>query len=90
MKFFIGVNSNKEFKNKIHYQELTSLLNNNTSSLSKAHDKWYRSFETGTIEIKNQLYTLQATENKRQLVYKNNILTETKPFIINSNKEIID
>ena len=31
-----------------------------------------------------------ATENKRQLIYKNNKLIGTKPYIIDSNKNIVD
>jgi hypothetical protein len=32
--------------------------------------------------MQDQLYTLNATENKRNLIYKNNILVGTTPFKI--------
>jgi hypothetical protein len=39
----------------------------------------------------NQAYKMKVTENKRRLIYdSNNKLIGTKPFIINSNKEIIN
>jgi hypothetical protein len=34
------------------------------------------------------LYTLKITENKRQLIYKNNKLIGTKAYKIDSNKII--
>jgi hypothetical protein len=36
------------------------------------------------------MYTLQVTENKRKLIYENNKLIGTTPYIINENKEIIN
>jgi hypothetical protein len=41
----------------------------------------------GNITLKNQEYTLIPTENKRELIYdNNNILVNTKAFIIKNNK----
>ena len=38
-----------------------------------------------------QLYNLQVTDNKRKLIYNNDvILIGTSPYIINENKEIIN
>jgi hypothetical protein len=54
------------------------------------HEKWFRNLSKGEITIKNQIYKLAATSNKRQLVYKRGKLIGTKPFIINKNKEIIE
>ena len=65
------------------------LLDINNNSLELNQDKWFRSFEHGSITIKNQLYTLRATENKRKLVYEDNYLVRTVPFTINNNKEIV-
>lgn len=39
--------------------------------------------------IINQLYTLIPTENKRELIYDNNIFTNTKPFNIDSKGTIL-
>ncbi len=59
-------------------------------SLILDQDKWFRSIKEGNITIKKQLYTLLPTENKRQLIYKNNKLIATKPFIIDFNRNIIE
>ena len=34
----------------------------------------------GTIDIKTQVYRLSATDNKREFIYKNNTLVDTKAF----------
>ena len=48
------------------------------------HIKWFRSLENSNITLKDQIYELQKTENKRSIIYdKNNIAISTKPF----NKE---
>src|ERR1700712_4979997 len=79
----------KGFKNNVKYEELKSLLDKDNNSLKLDQDKWFRSLENGTITISNQLYTLRATENKRKLVYVDNKLIKTIPFIINSDKKIV-
>jgi len=71
----------KGFKNKLKYLELKSLLNKDTSLILK-QDKWFKSIEEGNINIKNQIYTLLPTENKRQLMFENNKLINTKSFKI--------
>jgi len=94
-KVYGGVieNSSKEiikikgFKNKISYDLLKSLLIKD-NKLELNQDKWFKNIEEGNITIKNQIYTLIPTENKRQLIYKNNELVDTKPFVIDINKEI--
>ena len=77
----------KGFKNNLIYPDLLSLLDKN-SKLELNQDKWFKSISEGNISIKNSLYTLIVTENKRQLIYDNNKLIGTKPFIIDRNKEI--
>lgn len=75
----------KGFKNKLSYDSLKSLLiKNNKLELNQV--KWFKNIEEGNITLKNQIYTLIPTENKRQLIYKNNELVDTKPFIIDNNK----
>lgn len=67
------------------FQQL--LIKNN--SIIKSQDKMYKSFEDSTIIIKNQLYTIQQTDNKRQLIYNSsNQLIASKAYKINLNKEI--
>jgi len=88
--FFMNiVNKVKGFKDKLDYYELKSLLNKN-KSLSLQQDKWFKHINEGNISIKEQLYTLLPTENKRLLIYKNNQLIDTKPFIIDNQIIIKD
>ena len=59
------------------------------SVIEKNQSKWFKSLIEGSITIKDQIYTLKATNNKRQLIYdNNNILTSTKPYILSDNKII--
>jgi|SRR5882757_6020309 len=78
----------KGFKNHVKYNQLKSLLKKG-KSLILDQEKWFRSIEEANITIKNKIYTLLPTENKRQLIYKNNKLIATKPFTID-NKNIIN
>jgi len=67
----------KGLKNKIKFSLLESLLiKDNTSILY--NEKWFKSFEKSQISILDTKYTLSPTENKRHLVYINNILDSTK------------
>ena len=82
----------KGYKNKISFDSLESLLDlkdNNIQNIKLTHDKWFRSFEKGEILMKEQIYTLTPTQNKRELIIKNNKIVNTKPYTINNNKEII-
>jgi hypothetical protein len=47
-----------------------------------------RNLSSGYINLVKQLYTLQVTENKRKLVYKNGKLVGTKPYKIDITKAI--
>ena len=77
----------KGFKNNLDYYDLKSLLIKD-KSLSLNQEKWFKDFENSNITIKDQLYTLVPTNNKRQLIYNNNNLIDTKPFIIENSKII--
>jgi hypothetical protein len=79
----------KGFKDSLSFELLESLLVKD-SALSLNQNKWFRDLSVGQIEIKNQLYSLRATENKRQLIYdKRGLAIDTKPFYINENKEVM-
>jgi predicted lipoprotein len=78
----------KGFKNLIKFKDLKTLLNKN-SFLNLNLEKWFRNLSKGEITIKNQIYKLTATENKRAFVYKKGKIIGTKPFVINNKKEII-
>lgn len=80
----------KGFKEKtISFKLLEELLYSEKSQ-NLSQSKWFRNLSTGQIIIKDQLYTLKATENKRQFLYDGNGLAiKTKPYTINKDKDIV-
>ena len=62
--------------------------NTNYKTLIK-NEKWFKNLTSGDIKVKHQVYELSATENKRRFIYKNNKRIDTKPLVINSDKEVI-
>jgi len=57
------------------------LLLMNKVKLSFQNEKWYKDITTATINIKDQIYSLRTTGNKRKLVFnEDNILINTEPF----------
>jgi len=56
--------------------------------IEKSQTKWSRNLSEGKINLLNELYTLKITDNKRQLVYKNNKLVGNKAYKIDENKTI--
>lgn len=80
----------KGFKEKtISFKLLEELLYSEKSQ-NLNQSKWFRNLSTGQIIIKDQLYTLKATENKRQFLYDiEGFAIKTKPFTINKEKEIV-
>ena len=70
---------------KFSVQDFESLLIKN-NKIERNQTKWFKSLESGTITVKDQLYSLKITDNKRQLIYSNNKLVSTKPYIINNEK----
>jgi hypothetical protein len=78
-----------------HEVELTKLdfekLLFKQSVLEKIQTKWIKNIHDGKIKIRDDLYTLQMTNNKRELKFDSNLkLIYSIPYIINSNKEIIN
>jgi hypothetical protein len=79
--------SNKAL-NQINFNDLLELLNKD-SKFEANQEKWYKDISSGKISIKDQIYTLKVTGNKRQLIYTNHKLVNTRPILINKDKEII-
>lgn len=73
----------KGYKNPkdISFGDLKFLLNKD-NKLNLSDEKWFKLLIDSNIIIKNQLYTLIATDNKRDFIYKDNKLIETKAYII--------
>lgn len=60
------------------------------SLLEKTQTKWFKKLSKGHVEVLDQLYTLQVTDNKRKLIYdENNKLININPYIINEDQEIL-
>ena len=77
----IEITKVKGYKNILNYNQLKSLLKKD-SKLELNQEKWFKSISDGDITIKDQIYTLTSTDNKRELIYSDNLLINTKPFII--------
>jgi hypothetical protein len=93
-KTYGGKTSNYEFvkvkglKTHIQFEELKNLLIKN-NKLNINQDKWYKDFSSGYINIKNEIYTLMITENKRKFIFDNkNKFIDTIPYVI-KNGELI-
>jgi len=84
---FIKVKGLKDSK-LIDFNSLHKLLIKN-NKLSISNEKWYRNFSEGEINIKEELYTLIVTANKRIPIYENNVFVDTKPYTL-KNGVIID
>jgi len=79
-----------EVLSEITFDDLLDLLNKD-SKIEAKQEKWYKDISSGNISIKEQIYTLKVTNNKRDLLYdNNNQLIDSKPIVINKDKEIIN
>ena len=74
----------KGYKNpqNITFDDFKSLLKKDALPLELHHDKWFRSLSNGEITIKDQVYNLIKTENKREFIYENDLAINTKAFSI--------
>ena len=52
-------------------------------TLETSNQKWYKSVNKGNITIKDEIYTLSVTDNKRNLNFDtNNNFIYTKPIVL--------
>ena len=71
----------KGLKSDISFYELNVILYKN-STITKYQEKWYRRWDEGKIYIRNEIYSLIVTNNKRQLIYDScSKLIGTRPYI---------
>lgn len=83
-----GLSKESVYQNKIDINMFKELLVKK-SNFKILQDKWFKHLNQGNISILEQLYTLQVTSNKRELIYNdNNILVKTRPITLN-NGEIV-
>lgn len=93
-KVYDGITSNYEYvkvkgvKNPIGFADLLPLLSKD-KTLEIKQNKWYRNIANGHIAIKNEIYTLMITDNKRKLIYdSNNKFIDTNPLTLKNGKVI--
>ena len=74
----------KGYKEKVSIKDLEKLLIKD-KKLELFHEKWFKDLAEGNIQIVKNPYNLAVTDNKRKLVYENNILVGTEPYSISTN-----
>lgn len=78
----------KGLKDKVSVDKLEDLLIKD-SELELVNEKWFKDKESGTIEVRNEPYTLTVTDSKRELIYDgNNRFVATEPYKIDESKKI--
>lgn len=76
----------KGLKNPIKFEELKGLLYKD-SKLEITQEKWYKDISNSVFHVKDEIYTLMITENKRILHYNyENIFYDTSPIKLEDNK----
>ena len=73
---------NKAGISNLSIASLEALLKQD-ETLTLNQERWFKKLQDGTITVKEQLYSLTVTGNKRELIYNNGILVGTKPFVLN-------
>jgi DNA polymerase elongation subunit (family B) len=68
-------------QNNITFEILATLLSEDYK-LTFNQNKWFKSFEKANIQILEQIYTLKVTSLKRNLIYEDGKLVNTRPIII--------
>jgi hypothetical protein len=75
--------SKEAIKNNNITIDILSILLNKDHKLGFNQNKWFKNINQANIQVLEQIYTLQATNSKRELVYdKEDRLIQTKPILI--------
>jgi len=91
-KIYAGITINDNYICKIKgfkeaqsvpFNDMKSLLIEG-SSFNLNHNKWFRDLGKGNIIIKDSLYKLTPTQNKRKLIYEGGIAIDSHPYKINT------
>jgi hypothetical protein len=69
----------KGYKNSssVPFEDMKGLLQKDRI-LEITHQKWFRNLELSHISLKNEVYSLAATQNKRLLQYKDSVAVSTE------------
>ena len=94
-KVYGGITDNYEYirikglKNPIKFEELKTLLSKE-SKLEIKQEKWYADISNAKFYIKDEIYTLMVTDNKRKLIFnEDNKFIDTEPLKL-VNGQILD
>ena len=79
--------SHNTISKDVTFETLKSLLIKD-KSLVFNQIKSFSKFDNATINLMDQTYNLIPTQNKRQLIFDNNLLIGTKPYTIGQDKTI--
>ena len=66
----------------LSFDQIKSLLYKD-SNFELNHIKWFRNIDQ--IEMKESPYLLSNTENKRSIIWENNVAIDTKAFTLKNN-----
>ena len=75
-----------KYPKTIPFTDIKNLLSKSAgvNGLELRHDKWFKSLSEASITIKEQIYNLISTENKRKLIRDDSgKIIRTEPFKIN-------
>jgi hypothetical protein len=75
-----GINVEKKAK-QFKFNDFVLLLNKD-QKFKMEHEKWSRNIANASVTIEPVDYNLIVTENKREIIYKNNTFVDTKPLLI--------
>ena len=67
---------------KLQMEDFENLLFKD-SEIIKKQNKWFKSIYEGSIKIDELPYSIKYSDNKRELIFENGKLVNTKPFTIN-------
>ena len=74
----------KGVKDSISYDDIKTLLVKG-ESIKINQNKWYKNIGEGHITVRDEVYTLMLTENKRELFFNNdNVFVDTKPYVLSN------
>ena len=85
-----GLNKNvikSKIETELTFDKFYELMESD-KSIDITQSKWFRNKYEGTINILEQSYNIKMNENKREFIYLDNKISETKPIYINNDIKI--
>lgn len=69
----------KEHSEKVSWEDFLYLLRKD-SVMEFEQEKWINNLLGGSISIRNIVYTLKVTSNKRECIFEDNLFVATRPY----------